>query len=135
MKVHDGRSQVYIVKTPGNLRIFDQLGEILPKDDDIRKPEKVDADRDGVGGDDGADAFRYGVATRIGAAREPKMPEWKEPNRAQPLIVKDGALVKREKEPRTAQELADWAEARTVRNARKSGMRTIPQERTPRWKW
>jgi hypothetical protein len=72
LKIGDGRPQTYIVRTPGNLRLFEQLGEIMPDKDDIRKPGKVDADADGKGGDDGADAFRYGVATRI---MTPKSPE------------------------------------------------------------
>lgn len=63
------RAGVYICRTPGNLRVFDQLGEILPDEDDIRKPGKVDADINGLGGDDGADMFRYGIATRISAAK------------------------------------------------------------------
>lgn len=63
---------VRIVKTAGNLRVFDQLGEILPDENDIRKPDKVDADREtGAGGDDGADMFRYGIATRVAAASVP----------------------------------------------------------------
>lgn len=75
-KVNGGRAvnrqlangSVKIVKTSGNLRVFDQLGEIVPDPDDIRKPLKVDADREtGLGGDDGADAVRYGLATRNGA--------------------------------------------------------------------
>lgn len=70
LKVRDGKSGVYIVKTPGNLRGFDQLGEILPDDVDIRKPGKVDA-VDGIGGDDFADMFRYGIATRMPAANTP----------------------------------------------------------------
>lgn len=69
--VRDGRAGVYIVKTPGNLRGFDQLGEILPDEVDIRKPGKVDA-VDGIGGDDFADMFRYGIATRVPHAVTPK---------------------------------------------------------------
>lgn len=73
-KVNGGRAvnrqlkqgMVKIVRTPGNLRVFDQLGEIIPDPDDIRKPLKIDADpMTGQGGDDGADMFRYGIATRI----------------------------------------------------------------------
>jgi hypothetical protein len=71
MKVRNGQSAVYLVKTPGNLRLFDQLGEIMPDEHDIRKPGKVDADANGVGGDDGADAFRYGIATRMPRASSP----------------------------------------------------------------
>lgn len=63
------RAKVYIVRTKGNLRVFDQLGEIMPDENDIRKPGKVDADANGIGGDDGADMFRYGIATKIRAAK------------------------------------------------------------------
>ena len=59
------RRGVKIVKTPGNLRVYEQLGEIVPDPDDVRKPLKVDADEHGQGGDDGADCFRYAIATRI----------------------------------------------------------------------
>ena len=38
---------------------------ILPDENDIRKPMKVDADTNGEGGDDFADMFRYGIATRV----------------------------------------------------------------------
>ncbi|MGK2962001.1 MAG: hypothetical protein ACSLFK_07610 [Gemmatimonadaceae bacterium] len=49
LKVHldsrgNARAGVYIVRTSGNVRVFDQLGEIMPSDTDIRKPKKVDAD-------------------------------------------------------------------------------------------
>lgn len=71
LKVKDGKAGVYVVKTPGNLRGFDQLGEILPDEVDIRKPGKVDA-VDGIGGDDFADMFRYGIATRVPHAVIPK---------------------------------------------------------------
>ncbi len=74
--------RVKIIKTKGNLRVFDQLGEIIPDKNDIRKPEKVDADADGLGGDDGADMFRYGIATRIGSARVPAMEAVKDDDRA-----------------------------------------------------
>lgn len=64
--------RVRIVKTPSNLRGYDQLTELLPDANDIRKPGKVDADGDGVGGDDFADMFRYGIATRVSALAERK---------------------------------------------------------------
>ena len=80
-KVNGGRAvnrqlknrSVRIVRTPGNVRVFDQLGEILPDENDIRKPGKIDADpATGMGGDDGADMFRYGIATRIAAGAKPE---------------------------------------------------------------
>ena len=121
-KVNGGRAvnrqlkqgMVKIVRTKGNLRIFDQLGEVIPDPDDIRKPLKVDADPlTGVGGDDGADAFRYGIATRVRAARLPVEPPYKKADRAHPLVVKDGKLVKPEPEPKTLDELVQWGQKKT----------------------
>jgi hypothetical protein len=79
--------KLYIVRTPGNLRVTDQLAEIVPDENDIRKPAKIDANEHGEGGDDGADMLRYGVATRVPAGVEPKKPKdrW-EPGR-------DGAVI------------------------------------------
>lgn len=56
---------LYIVETPGNRRVFDQLAEIMPDENDVNKPAKVDADSEGRGGDDGADCIRYGIASRV----------------------------------------------------------------------
>jgi hypothetical protein len=56
-------SRVYVVDTPGNRRVLAQLAEIMPDEDNVNKPEKVDADSEGRGGDDGADMFRYGIAS------------------------------------------------------------------------
>lgn len=132
-KVNGGRAvnrqiknrSVKIVRTVGNLRVFDQLGDIVPDPDDIRKPLKVDAE-DGVGGDDGADMFRYGIATRIAAAQRPKEPfKAKQPDRALPIVIKDGR-IKAVTAPRTAAELAEWAESRTTRG------RVVHMERLPR---
>lgn len=115
-KINGGRAvnrqlkqqRVRIVKTPGNLRVFDQLGEILPDENDVRKPGKVDADSDGIGGDDGADMFRYGIATRIRAAKAPVEPPSKIAHVANKLVVKDGKLIKPEPQPKTAEELVAW---------------------------
>ena len=63
------RSGVYIVRTPGNLKGFDQLGDIMPDENDVRKPAKIDADANGEGGDDFADMFRYGICSRTQAAQ------------------------------------------------------------------
>lgn len=64
-KVRNGRSSAYLIKTPGNARVFDQLSEILPDENDIRRPRKVDADANGTGGDDGADMVRHGQSSRM----------------------------------------------------------------------
>lgn len=71
-KVRNGRSDTYIIKTPGNLKVFDQLTEILPDENDIRRPGKVDADANGIGGDDGADAVRHGQSSRMRPAVQPE---------------------------------------------------------------
>lgn len=63
------RTGVYLVRTPGNLKGFDQLGDILPDENDVRKPAKLDADANGTGGDDFADCFRYGLCSRTQAAK------------------------------------------------------------------
>jgi hypothetical protein len=70
-KVRDGRSDTYIVRTPSNLKGFDQLSEIVPDEDDVRRPNKVDADANGVGGDDFADAVRHGQSSRMRPAVRP----------------------------------------------------------------
>ena len=127
------QGMVKIVKTPGNLRVYDQLGAILPDENDIRKPGKVDADpTTGMGGDDGADMFRYGIATRISAATLPTQPPYKVAHLARPLAgrIKDGKLVPAEPEPRTLDELVQWAQKR------KQGRERVPmpqRERIPRW--
>ena len=90
--------RVRIVKTKGNARVFDQLGEILPDENDIRKPAKVDADEHGVGGDDGSDAFRYGLATRVPAAREPKPEVAKREDRAVPFDYAAGRFTREKAE-------------------------------------
>lgn len=73
LKVRNGRSACYIVRTAGNLKGFDQLGDIMPDENDIRKPAKIDADANGIGGDDFADMFRYGICSRaIGQKVKPE---------------------------------------------------------------
>ena len=123
-KVNGGRAvnrqvkegKVRIVKTVGNLRGFDQLQEIVPDENDVRKPEKVDADDDGVGGDDFADAFRYGIATRVANAKKPKAnQDGKQPDRAMSLVVKDGKVVRPQRAPRTLEEMAAQADGKRTR--------------------
>jgi hypothetical protein len=62
---------LYVVDTPGNRRVWDQLANTLPDPNRIEEPLKVDSDAEGRGGDDGADALRYGVATRLGTPKDP----------------------------------------------------------------
>lgn len=76
LKVHDARAGVYFVQTPGVLRVMDQLAQIVPADNDVRRPKKVDADANGEGGDDGADALRYGLSAWPLLVQEPSE-SWK----------------------------------------------------------
>jgi len=71
LAIRDGEAGVYFVDTPGNRRVLSQLAEILPDPNDVNKPLKVDANADGLGGDDGADMLRYGLATQVPMATEP----------------------------------------------------------------
>lgn len=125
-KVNGGRAvnrqlkqrRVKIVRTPGNLRVYDQLSEILPDPDDVRKPLKVDADEHGVGGDDGADMFRYGIATRTKPAKGERDAKYdKQPNVARPWNVDDqGHVIPHPKSPTTADELAERLMGKTNQN-------------------
>lgn len=73
LKVREGEPpRIRIVRTKNNLRGFDQLGDIMPDEKDVRKPAKIDADANGVGGDDFADMFRYGIASRHSRATTAK---------------------------------------------------------------
>lgn len=122
--------RIKIVKTAGNLRVYDQLGEILPDENDIRKPAKVDADPvTGLGGDDGADMFRHGVATRVRNAHVPTEPPSKIPHIAHPLKVKDGKLVPPEPEPKTLEELVEWAAKRQTKSRVPTFTQRVPRGR------
>lgn len=91
---NDARSAgVYLVDTPENRRVFDQLAEVMPDANDVNKPAKVDADAEGRGGDDGADMFRYGVATQVPEARVPAPPDtsyrlW-QPDKDSAVLIRD----------------------------------------------
>ena len=62
---------VYLIDTPTNRWVFDQLAEIMPDENDVNKPAKVDCDAEGRGGDDGADMFRNGLSTQQPDVIEP----------------------------------------------------------------
>lgn len=79
----DKETGVYLIETPGNRRVFDQLAEIMPDENDVNKPAKVDCDSEGRGGDDGADVFRNGLSTVVAGSEEP-LPEWSYANVATP---------------------------------------------------
>lgn len=121
--------RVKIMRTKGNMKGVDQLGEIMPDENDIRKPGKIDCDLEtGAGGDDWADAFRYGIATRVRNAKAApgSDDDVKLPHKATRLIVKDGKAVKPERPPKTIDEMVEWA-ARQSRG----GDRTPNIQRTP----
>lgn len=63
--------RLYIVDTPGNRRVLEQLATIMPDENNVNKPAKIDADSEGRGGDDGADMLRYGVASHPPLASMP----------------------------------------------------------------
>lgn len=54
--------QLQVNDTPGNARLLDELAKLVPDPLNLDVPAKRDADERGLNGDDGADAFRYGVA-------------------------------------------------------------------------
>lgn len=134
-KINGGRAvnrqlkqrRVRIVRTPGNLKVFDQLGEILPDELDVRKPGKVDADANGIGGDDGADMFRYGIATRTRGPKPEKGSALdKTPHKARPWHVDDeGHAIPHPKTPKSADELSE-------RFAAKSPNKTVFRRLVPR---
>jgi hypothetical protein len=63
--------KLYVIDTPGNRRVLSQLAEIMPDENNVEKPAKVNADSEGRGGDDGADMLRYGIASRNYADEAP----------------------------------------------------------------
>lgn len=55
---------IRFVDTPGNRRLVSELASLVPDPSKPEAPLKVDADADtGLGGDDGPDCLRYGLAT------------------------------------------------------------------------
>lgn len=55
---------IRFVDTPGNRRLVSDLAALVPDPSKPETPLKVDADSDtGLGGDDGPDCLRYGLAT------------------------------------------------------------------------
>jgi len=85
---------VYLLDTPGNRRVFDQLAEIMPDENDVNKPAKVDADAEGRGGDDGADMFRNGLSNKVmeSVAPAPHVDPWnqqRDVNKWQTFVQQD----------------------------------------------
>lgn len=71
LMVRDGQPGIVMVDTPGNRLVFDQLSMVLPDENNVNKPRKMNADEEGRGGDDGADMVRYGVATQVSEPTQP----------------------------------------------------------------
>lgn len=142
-KVNGGRAvnrqlkqkRVRIVRTPGNVRVFDQLGEILPDENDVRKPAKIDADANGVGGDDGADAFRHGVATKVKAQQPGKAISVKQANRAVSIATRvvDGHLEPALPTPKTVEELAERMTERRAKSHLPKPDRAQRHTHLPKW--
>lgn len=66
----DGEPRLRMMDTPGNRRLFAQLEGLVTDPDNPEDVLKVDADEEGVGGDDGYDGLRYAVHSRPHKARE-----------------------------------------------------------------
>lgn len=63
--------QLKVVDTPSNRRVLDELVKLIPDPLNLDVPSKRDANERGLNGDDGADAFRYGVASPSLETMEP----------------------------------------------------------------
>lgn len=87
------RPKVYVVDTPGNRRLLDQLSEIMPDENNVEKPAKIDCDSEGRGGDDGADMFRYGIASHKQLAVAPTIPIGKTEDHSRPYDYVNKRLV------------------------------------------
>lgn len=70
--IHEGepryRTKCYLLDTPANIRCFDQLSAVMPDPNNVNKPDKVDADSYGRGGDDGCLRGDTEVLTDAGPA-------------------------------------------------------------------
>lgn len=113
--------RVIVLDTPGNARVLSQLAEIMPDENNINAPAKIDADAEGRGGDDGADMFRFGLASHPPLAVDPT-PIADPVDRAPKINWKTGT-VKRVK--------AETDLDRAI--ARESRAQTTPTFKRPRW--
>ena len=75
-----GTVTLKVVDTDGNRRAMDELSRLVPDPLNLNVPAKRDADERGLHGDDGADTFRYGVAS----------PSWET---MEPLVLRHGINV------------------------------------------
>lgn len=69
-----GALSLRVVDTPGNRRMMNELAALIPEETKPDVPAKRDANEQGLWGDDGADAFRYGLATPSFEPSEPARP-------------------------------------------------------------
>lgn len=70
----DGVPDLVWMRTPGNLKLFEQMRGLVGDPDNVEDVLKVDADpQTGEGGDDGADCLRYAVASYQRATPVPKI--------------------------------------------------------------
>ena len=121
-----------LMDTEGNRRCLSQLMAMQLDPGNLEDALKVNADLSGRGGDDSYDETRYALMARPVPATLPPEPPYKVAHLARPLAgrIKDGKLVPAEPEPRTLDELVQWAQKR------KQGRERVPmpqRERVPRW--
>lgn len=69
------QDRIRFVDTVGTRRLVRELAALVPDPKRPNVPLKRDADESGEGGDDGADALRYAVASWPYAVREPEPPK------------------------------------------------------------
>lgn len=95
----DWEPKVRFMDTPNNRWLFDQLSGMVVDEDDPEVVLKVDCDPEtGEGGDDGYDAFRYGIASRPPTGRS--MAQNPHVSAFDPRVLKREALRLRKPEPR-----------------------------------
>ncbi len=115
-----GSIELRFVDTPGNRRVVSELASLIPEETHPNVPAKRDANELGLYGDDGADQFRYGVATPSFEPQEPP-PTWRNGNvetgvdtefeqltQAPFRITTEGVVDKREYAFRSAEPNADF---------------------------
>lgn len=66
-----GPVELRVVDTPSNRRVIDELSKLVPDHLNLDVPAKRDANERGQHGDDGADVFRYGLASPSFETMEP----------------------------------------------------------------
>lgn len=75
-----GRSSFFIMDTPTNRQVFDQLEAMVTDPDDPEDALKIDADAFGDGGDDHYDMVRYGLMARPRLGKHNDPPAKADPN-------------------------------------------------------